>query len=194
MQEINRTVQSANDASLHVFFATEYWVEDYCGANRTTAGAGVNWKDTNFFTSVRYGNYRTIGDSTFGFAFLCQSTSGSNEISYSKVKGPLWFNMQFTAGTTEHHADRCTVYCEDTNFPQGIRTWAGAIGPFEAENCVVISVGNPQVNSAITSTGNECHTTITGGNVPVNTTTLDLVNATTAYRALYLGTRGAEIQ
>lgn len=130
---------------MHVFFATEYWVEDYCGANRTTAGAGVNWKDTNFFTSVRYGNYRTIGDSTFGFAFLCQSASGSNEISYSKVKGPLWFNMQFTAGTTEHHADRCTVYCEDTNFPQGIRTWAGAIGPFEAENCVVISVGNPQV-------------------------------------------------
>lgn len=193
VQEINRTVQSANDGSLHVYFSTEYWVEDFCGHNRLSSGRGAGYKDTNFYTSVRYGNYYTIGDSESGFAFMCQNGSGDNEICYSKVKGPLWFNFQFTESTTDHHAARCTVYTTDSNYNQALRSWNGAVGPFTAENCVLVSNGSPQCHPAITSTGNECHATVGGGNVPVNTTTLNLVDAGTAYRTLYLGTRGAEI-
>jgi len=193
VQEINRTQQTANDGSLHVLFATEYWVEDYCGVDRGDGGAGVSWKDTNFYTSVRYGNYRTVGQSEKGFAYMGQSGSGENEICYSKVSGPLWINLQANAATGRHHVDRCTVYTTDNNYPQALRAWA-AVGPYLAENCVLVSNGAQIVNPSITSTGNECHAAVSSGNVPVNLTTLNLVNATTAYRTLYLGTRGAEIQ
>lgn len=194
VQEINRTACCPNDAILHTFFGTDYWVEEYSIASRTnvvSGSGGVGYKDSNYHSSVRYCDFRTQSNTIWAFAFMDQTDGANNEILYSKTYGALWLNYQADADTGNHFVGRCTVWATDSNYQYALRAWA-AVGPYNAENCVLIANGPALVHPSITSIGNECHKSNTSGDLPLDSN-LNLKNSVTAFRTLYLGTRGAEI-
>lgn len=199
VREINRTVESANDAMLWVFFGISYWADEYCSASRTgDTGRGCGFKDTCYNTSSRYMNIST-GDSAGAYNIMSQNGGGNNEICYSTIRGTGWFNLQaYTGALGAMHEYRNTVYSTDTNNAGAWRAWgtAGGHAAWTSTNSILICITAPFVSSDITATGTECHTLVASTNKPINPTTLLLVDNAggTAYRTLYLGTRGAEIQ
>ena len=194
VKETERTSVSDNDGLLFCLFHMQYWADDYCSASRV-GGPGVNFKDNCYNTSSRYMDIDC--DSTFAFAFMGQNGSADNEICYSKIKGPLWFNLQAGPGVGKQIEYRNTVLATDNNYEQAIRAWGGdgLVGPFLSINSVLMSKGPEIVNSLVTTTGQECHTTNSGENPSIDDNTMTLKNAAggTQYRDLYLYKRGAEI-
>lgn len=198
VREINRTATAANDGMLWVLFGTKYWVDEYCSGSRS-GGPGAAMKDTCYSTSTRYLNVVLPAES-FGYAFMGQNGSGDNEICFSRVSGPLWFNFQANSSVTTQCSYRNTVYTTDNNYSPGIRAWP-ATGPFSSDGDCVISVGSPGVAAGgsgmatIATTGTECQSTTASSNKPFNTSSGLLQNVVggTQWRDLYYGTRGWEI-
>lgn len=196
VREINRTSvdPGANDGLLWILFGVNYWADDYCSGARSGGHPCVSFKDTIYNSSSRYMQIDAPGESNFAVAYMGQSGGGNNEVCYSRLFGPLWFNLQAQSSETDGHSYRNTIYSQDTNYPQAIRMWS-APGPFISTNDCVISSGDPQINALLTSDGTECQSTGASSNKPFNTTTGNLQNVggQTLWRDLYLGTRGWEI-
>lgn len=198
VREINRTATAANDGLLFVMFGTKYWVDEYCSGSRS-GGPGAAMKDTCYSTSSRYMNI-SIPDQTFAYAFMGQSGSGDNEVCFSRINGVLFFNFQANSTVTAQWSFRNTVSTIDSNYAPAIRAWP-AVGPYTSENDCVISNATPHIANGtsgmatITATGTECQANSSSANKPfdVSTGLLQNVAGGTAWRDLYYGTRGWEI-
>lgn len=191
-KETNRTASASNDGLLFCFFGISYVVDEYSDAERPS-GAGAAYKDTCFNTSTRYGRYVVVLNTTHAFAFMGQSTSGNQEICYSVIGGPLFFNLQANGGTGELVEYRNLISTADRNYQHGLRAWKGE-GPFRSINSVIMSNGPDVVNPLVEVVGGDSHSTNGGGDRSINDRTLTLQNGdTTPYRDLYLGLRGPEI-
>lgn len=195
VREINRTASSSNDGMLWVLFGISYWADEYCAGTRV--GSGPGFKDTCYNTSTRYGFFDCTTD-TFGFAIMSQSGGGNNEICYSRVRGNIWFNFQaFQGALGKMYEYRNNIISVDSNYDGAVRAWGTAGGHQEwaSINSVMHSRALPYVMPLITDTGSEARALNTSNDKPLNTTTLNLqdVGGGTAWRTLYLGTRGAEI-
>ena len=204
INEINRNTAYPNDASIITAFGTHSVVMQFCSIDRQVAGGsqGVNFKDSNWSTSVRYCDLRAENTYPAAITFSDQSNGGNNEIVYTKVKNKIFFNQQNTTTVGKvgiHYAGRCSVYSNysgsGTDNNKAIRAWGNAGATYTVENCVLVAYETPayQSTTGIASTGNECHQTSGSADQPLDTTTMLLKNSTTQYRTLYLGTRGAEI-
>lgn len=195
VKETNRPGPVSNDGMLWVLFNMRHWADDYCSAVRL-GGPGCAFKDSCYQTSSRYIDVST-DSGNFSFAFMGQSGSGNNELCYSKVKGPFWFNLQAGPDIGKMVEYRNTIRATDTNQQQAVRSWKGSrwVGPYVSKNSVLMSNGPDIVNSAVTVTGAECHATNSGGDQSIDTATMTLQNKTggTQYRDLYLYIRGHEI-
>ena len=204
VNEINRATAYPNDASIITAFGTHSTVMQFCSIDRQVAGGsqGVNFKDSNWSTSVRYCDLRAENTYPAAITFSDQTNGGDNEVVYTKIKNRVFFNQQNTTTVGKvgiHYAGRCSIYTNYSGSGAGnnkaIRAWGNAGATYTAENCVLVAYETPAYQSAngITSTGNEAHQTSGSADQPLDTTTMLLKNSTTQYRTLYLGTRGAEI-
>lgn len=204
VNEINRNTALPNDASIITAFGTHSTVMQYSSIDRQVAGGsqGVNFKDSNHSTSVRYCDLRAENTYPASLTFSDQTNGGNNEVVYSKLKNKLFFNQQATSKSGKvglHYAGRCNIYSNYSGSGAGnnkaVRAWPCSGSTYTVENCVLVSYETPAYQSAngVTSTGNECHQTSGSADQPLDTTTMLLKNSTTQYRTLYLGIRGAEI-
>ena len=202
VQEINRTATSANDGMLWIMFGLSYWVDEYCTASRT-GGPGVSFKDTCYSTSSRY--MQLSSDDSLALAFMGQSGGGDNEICYSWITGPLWFNFQANNTVTVMRSYRNTIYSSENNYGPALRAWDAATADFSSDNDCVISNANPKISAGgsypdtsgtVTAAGTECQALVAGSDKPFSSSTglLQDVGGGTAWRTTYLGIRGWEIQ
>lgn len=176
-----------------------------------TAGFGVFFKDSNQNLTCAYNSIQLLPESTSNgtvLLFGCQhanETPGNLEACYNLVLGgALIMSFQGFTPAGAQWSYRNTICDRNTNYPAGLFNFGSpGDGPFSSESDVIVSHTNvygsptPEGGQAMTETGTEVQLAWTGSfppsNCPVNTTTGALVNATTAWRTLYLGIRGWEI-
>lgn len=202
--ESGRISDGNNDMLLVCAFSVQHAVMEFCRAIGP-ALCGPFFKDSNRFCTVAYPvidlqpNAFSSGNA---FLFGCQAnlqSSHSLEVCYGWIRGgALKLDFQAVAGAGAQWSYRNTIYRTDTNEPQGV-IQNGGVGPYTSENDVIITRGTAVVGSGITVTGAEAHKSWVGAgsppgsDPPFNTTTGALINGSTAWRTLYLGTRGYEI-
>jgi hypothetical protein len=129
----------------------------------------------------------------FSISFACQSGSADQEVCFSKLKGAVWFNLQANATAGKIFEYRNSIWNVENSYPEAVRAWNASDKNYKSINSVVCSNGSPAVNTLITNTGTECQVLNSNPNLPVNLSTMNLVNNGVAYRTNYLGKRGWEI-
>lgn len=166
-------------------------------------GFGVYFKDSNRNITAAYNRIDLQPNTTSSggaLLFGCQQnnqTAGNLEACYNFVTGgALKMDFQGGTGAFSQYSYRNTFYRLDNNEQYGVGQ-IGGLGPYTSDNDVVVSQGPGFIGTGVTATGTEVHKAIGGSppptDNPINITTGALVNATTAWRTLYLGTRGWEI-
>lgn len=187
VQEINRTIRIGNDGYITICFGTRYLVLDYCGNGED---GGLNFKDTCYNTSVRYTN---MNNPDFALAFMCQNASDNNEICFSKLRGRLFFNFQdnpVDAGKIVSW--RNTIWTDDDEFAEGIYARDSENANFQSFNDIVVSPG-PAIIHSLVSVTDAITARTDATDMPINSTTLELVNDETPWRTNELGITGCEI-
>lgn len=209
--ETGRSGSASNSMLLVCWFSVGNFVIENCNATGAP-GYGPYIKDANVNGTVfncAFDLQPEASSSGGGFLFGGQQgeqppvKSRNLEICYSFIKGgAIKFDFQGGATCGPMYSYRNTVYRQDTNetYALGSNAPAGQ-GPFSSDGDVLISRIGPVLQTsggvAFTATGTEVQVPWSGSpppaNCPINTTTGALVNATTQWRSLYLGTRGREI-
>lgn len=201
--ETGRSGAASNSMLMTSMFSVQNVVFEFNTA-AGQSGFGVYFKDSNRFVTAAYNRIDLQPNSSSdGDAFLFGSqqnnqTSGNLEACYNFITGgAIKFDFQATAGAFNQYSYRNTIYRTDTNEAYAIGQ-NGGVGPYTSDNDVLIARGTTLIAAGITGTGTEVQVSWNGGspppsNNPINTTTGALVDATTAWRTLYLGFRGCEV-
>lgn len=208
--ETGRSGAAGNSMLMTSMFSVQNVCMKFCTISGQ-AGFGVFFKDSNINVTAAYNSIQLLPEATSnGTALLagCQhanATSANIEFCYNFVRGGgIVLDFQGFSPAGIQWSYRNTICDQNSNYPAGMWNFGpSGTGPYSSENDVIVSHNNiygsptPLGGLAMTKNGTEAQLVWSGSfppaNCPVNTTTGALVNSTTAWRNLYLGTRGWEI-